>query len=424
MDHQKEISVLVLSYYMICPPISGGAKRMLYPAMHLSQEDRIHFHYMYFTFSESKSKHDHHYLQQFPLITDNTPFLVSKSFQFDEAGKPESVNKQVWWHLNRSFLKRVLEEIKKNSYDIIQIEHSDFAWLVPHIRLVCSAKIVLDCHNLEWLVYKRWLPYAEERDRQWVERSYFSLKQWEEKILPWFDALYCISPIEKKMIEEMLPGITAYYVPAGASVDDGRYDPGPQKHERPRDLLFIGSMNWFPNAHALIWFLDKVYPLIQKELPGTTLDIIGSGEPQPETLRHIQKNRNVTFWGEVEDEVPSLHQSKVFVSPIWIGAGVRLKNPTAWIARLPVVATSLSVEGLEYWDEEDILIGDTPERFAEQTIRLLRDASLRERIAERAYQSYQERYSKKQICNYWKYAYYSTVEKHLGLGGWNDYAAD
>ena len=53
MDHTKEISVLVLSYYMICPPISGGAKRMLYPAMHLSPDDHIQFHYLYFNYSEN-----------------------------------------------------------------------------------------------------------------------------------------------------------------------------------------------------------------------------------------------------------------------------------------------------------------------------------------------------------------------------------
>lgn len=412
MEHQKELSVLVLSYYMVCPPISGGAKRMLYPATHLSPDDHIHFHYMYFTYNENKAKENSDYLQQFPLITDNTPFLVSRSFQSNDSGRPKSINQQVWWYLNRNYLHRVLEEVKGDIYDIIQIEHSDFAWLIPHIRLACSAKIVLDCQNLEWLVYKRWLPYAEEKHHEWVEDSYFSLKQWEEKVLPWFDALYCISSIEKRLIEEMMPGVTAYYVPSGASVDDERYDPGPQKRERPRDLLFIGSMNWFPNAHSLIWFLDEVYPLIQKELPGTTLDIVGSGRPEPEMLRRIQKNRNVTYWGEIEDEVPILHQSKVFVSPIWIGAGVRLKNPTAWIARLPVVATSLSVEGLEYVDGEDILIGDTPEHFAAQTVRLLRDADLRERIAEQAYQTYQERYSEKQICNRWKHAYYSTVENH------------
>lgn len=412
MDHTKEISVLVLSYYMICPPISGGAKRMLYPAMHLSPDDHIHFHYLYFTYSENESKRNCNYLDQFPLVTENTPFIVPKSFQFNETGKPKFFNQQVWWYLNRNYLNRVLEEVKKDTYDIIQIEHSNFAWLIPHIRLACSAKIVLDCQNLEWLVYERWLPYAEEKDREWVEKSYSTLKQWEEKVLPWFDALYCISPIEKQAIEKTTPGVRGYYVPSGASVDDERYDPGPQKRERPRDLLFIGSMNWFPNAHALIWFLDKVFPLIQKELPGTRLDIIGSGEPQPEMLRRIQKNRYVTFLGEIEDEVPSLHQSKILISPIWIGAGVRLKNPTAWIARLPVVATSLSVEGLEYTDGEDLLIGDTPERFAEQTIRLLRDANLREQIAERAYQSYQERYSEKQVCDRWKHAYYATIENN------------
>ena len=152
---------------------------MLYPAMHLSPDDHIHFHYLYFTYSENESKRNYNYLHQFPLVTGNTPFLVPRSFQFNETGKPEFFNQQVWWYLNRNFLNRVLKEVKNNTYDIIQIEHSEFAWLAPHIRLACSAKIVLDCHNLEYLVYKRWLPYAEKKDREWVEKSYSSLKQWE-----------------------------------------------------------------------------------------------------------------------------------------------------------------------------------------------------------------------------------------------------
>ena len=112
MDHTKEISVLVLSYYMICPPISGGAKRMLYPAMHLSPDDHIHFHYLYFTYSENESKRNCNYLDQFPLVTENTPFIVPKSFQFNETGKPKFFNQQVWWYLNRNYLNRVLEEVK------------------------------------------------------------------------------------------------------------------------------------------------------------------------------------------------------------------------------------------------------------------------------------------------------------------------
>lgn len=412
MECKKEISVLVLSYYMICPPLSGGAKRMLYPAMRLSLNDGIRFHYMYFVYSESEAKHDDNYLRQFPLITKSTPFLVSKDFQFEKSGMPKFFNPQVWWYLNRNFLNQVLEEIKCNAYDIVQIEHSHFAWLVPYIRLACSAKIVLEVQNLEHLIYKRWLPYAEEEDREYIEQSYISLKKWEEKVLPWFDAFYCISPIEKQMIEKMILGATTYYVPSGASVDDKRYEQGIQKYEHSRDLLFIGSMNWFPNVQGLSWFLNEVYPLIQKELPSTTLDIIGSGEPHAELLLRIRKNRNITFWGELEDEVPFLHQSKVFISPLWIGGGVRLKNPTAWIARLPIVATSLSVEGLEYKDGNDLLIGDTPERFAEQVVRLLHDDDLREKIAEGGYQSYKINYSEKQICDKWKEAYYSTAEQN------------
>ena len=127
-------------------------------------------------------------------------------------------------------------------------------------------------------------------------------------------------------------------------------------------------------------------------------------------LKLIKSNRYITFWGTVMDERPFLHQSKVFISPIWIGAGVRLKNPTAWASMLPVVATSLSVEGLEYTVDYDVLIGDTPEEFAKKVISLLDSSQYRSEIASNAYCTYKTRYSTERLMNIWESAYRNVIE--------------
>ncbi|MFR2503911.1 MAG: glycosyltransferase family 4 protein, partial [Coprobacillus cateniformis] len=187
------------------------------------------------------------------------------------------------------------------------------------------------------------------------------------------------------------------------------YYPKAENSTKRYDLVFVGSMNWFPNTQALEWFLEKVMPLIQKKRPATRLEIIGSGKPDQHMIKVIKQNRNVTFWGEIENEKPFLHGAKVFISPIWIGAGVRLKNPTAWAAKLPVVATSISVEGLEYLPGKDLLIGDTPEDFAKQVLSVLNDPEYGKSIADRAYQTYKEIYSAERLTNIWVESYHKVL---------------
>mgnify|MGYP005756710559 CR=1 FL=1 len=402
------MKILILSNYMICPPISGGAKRFLAPVLNLKAD--IQYSFIYMSYSSDEISKNKKYLESLENVDFTQGILTSESFQWDWRNIPEGVPPIVWYTMNRNFLTAVETHLKTYNYDIIQVEHSQFAWIVPKIRSLCNnAKIVLDYHNMEWLVYERWIPYAKNPEKiQSLTKEYQTLKEWEENIFQWFDAIFCISPIEQKKIMDLTTTKT-FYVPSGAGINDEDYLP-PDNIEKEFDLFFIGSMNWYPNAQALEWFIKKVLPKIQLKYPKVKLEIAGSGQPDQEMLKLIKSNRYITFWGTVMDERPFLHQSKVFISPIWIGAGVRLKNPTAWASMLPVVATSLSVEGLEYTADYDVLIGDTPEEFAKKVISLLDSSQYRSEIASNAYCTYKTRYSTERLMNIWESAYRSVIE--------------
>ena len=408
---RKKISVLILSYYMYCPPISGGVKRMLAPVLNMDREAGIEFSIMYVVHTSKDLQQCDDYFSQLPQIDFFHGTLTNGTFQYDYEFNPDNFPKQIWFTLNKNFLDSVLKEVSKKNYDIIQVENTQLSWVVPKLRLVTEAKIILDCQNLEWLIYERWLPYAKPADCDMVNESHRQLMNWEKTVYGWYDDIFCISPVEKKIVENIASDVNVHYVPSGAGVNDDEYIPK-NIDKKPYDLIFVGSMAWFPTTDALTWLLTDVMPIVWKKRPKTKLEVIGSDKPDKDIAKLLYLNKRITFWGAVHNEVPFLHKSKIFVSPIRIGAGVRLKNPTAWVAHLPLVATSLSVEGLECSDGFDVLIGDTPEIFAAHILNLLDNPVLRESLAKNAYETYEKKYSTKRLMEIWKEAYYSVMDKN------------
>lgn len=142
----------------------------------------------------------------------------------------------------------------------------------------------------------------------------------------------------------------------------------------------------------MVWFLEKVYPLILKNVSDTQLLITGdhAGLPLPNTT-------NVHLTGHVEDIKSLIASCDVSIVPIWSGGGTRLKILEAMALETPVVSTSKGAEGLLAVDGNSILIADEAERFASQVIRLLQDRQFSQQLASNALQLVKERYDWAQV---------------------------
>ena len=106
----------------------------------------------------------------------------------------------------------------------------------------------------------------------------------------------------------------------------------------------------------------------------------------------LPPTRNVTLTGYVDDVRPLVARAWCSVVPLRIGGGTRLKILEAMALGTPVVATSKGAEGLDVRDGEHLLIADEPAAFAEQVVRLLRDADLRAALAANSRRLVAERY--------------------------------
>jgi glycosyltransferase involved in cell wall biosynthesis len=147
-------------------------------------------------------------------------------------------------------------------------------------------------------------------------------------------------------------------------------------------LLFLGSYNYKPNVDAAEFLIQKIWPLIHRELPKATLTVAGSPSDSIPSFRAGIKG--VRFTGFVEDLDSLYRQSRVVCVPILSGGGTRVKIIEAAAYGKPIVSTNIGAEGLQMRDDHDIVIRDDPELFAEACIKLLKDLETCHRLGSAA----------------------------------------
>ena len=145
-----------------------------------------------------------------------------------------------------------------------------------------------------------------------------------------------------------------------------------------RDFLFIGSFQHPPNVDAVLFFMREVYPLLQAQLSRANFYIIGDKAP-PEVIAFASEHVIVT--GLQPNVQPYFDSVKLSIAPLRYGAGVKGKINQSMGLGVPVVATSIAVEGMDLVNREDVLIADTPEHFAHAMVDLYENEELWTRIS-------------------------------------------
>jgi glycosyltransferase involved in cell wall biosynthesis len=143
-------------------------------------------------------------------------------------------------------------------------------------------------------------------------------------------------------------------------------------------LIFIGSLDWPPNVDAAQRLALRIWPLARRHLPEARLVI--AGRSPPPRIRSLACER-IVVTGRVDSVAPVLRQARASAIPLRAGSGTRIKILEAWAASVPVVANSLAAEGLDYVNQENLLLAETDEEFAASIIRIWEDPVLAARLA-------------------------------------------
>jgi hypothetical protein len=119
------------------------------------------------------------------------------------------------------------------------------------------------------------------------------------------------------------------------------------------NLVFTGSMDWLPNEDAIRWFTEEILPLVKREIPQVSLTVVGRN-PFPSLVELSKKDESIIVTGRVPDVRPFMEKASVYIVPIRIGGGTRLKIYEAMAMELPMVSTKIGAEGLPVRDGEEI----------------------------------------------------------------------
>jgi glycosyltransferase involved in cell wall biosynthesis len=168
----------------------------------------------------------------------------------------------------------------------------------------------------------------------------------------------------------------------------------------------------------MMYFCNEIFPLIVAKVQGVRLTIIGSSVTQ--AIKDLERD-GVQVIGFVPDVEPYLDSSYVSIAPLRYGGGMKRKIGDAMAHGLPVVTTSIGIEGFGLTPFANVLVGDTPQDFAKMTCDLLREASLYERIRRSGWSFMKERFSQQAVAERVD-AIFSHLtdfpEKHLGIGSY------
>jgi glycosyltransferase involved in cell wall biosynthesis len=232
---------------------------------------------------------------------------------------------------------------------------------------------VLFQHNVESSLWRRQAKY----DPNLVKRLVFKLEaakmtRYEARTVARFDHVIAVSEVDKKLMSGMTDPARISVVPTGVDVDQYQQAAGPSA-TAPR-VLFLGSMDWEANIDGVDYFCRESWPKIKAAVPDATFSIVGRNPP-PRIQRLAAPDIEVTGW--VASTLEPLRAAAVFVVPLRIGGGTRLKIYEAMAMRKAVVSTTIGAEGLDVTDGHDIRLADDPDSFAQRVIELLRDQTLR-----------------------------------------------
>ena len=138
-------------------------------------------------------------------------------------------------------------------------------------------------------------------------------------------------------------------------------------NSKVENILFLGTMSWFPNEQGILWFIKNVWDDIKESIPNAKLYVVGSN-PSKEILAYSSSNIIVTGYVNSVDEY--IEKCDVCVVPLFIGGGMRVKILECMAKGIPCVSTTIEAEGIEYTNNHDIMIADTSKEFVSSLQRL------------------------------------------------------
>ena len=271
------------------------------------------------------------------------------------------------------------------------------AFDLVHLDTIALAQYAGDCggipltlahHNVESQLMAR----RAERERGFAQRWYVRsqaerLRRLEARVCRDFVNIM-VSDADAETLRGICPDAHTCVVSNGVDTEYFR----PRSGQETPLLVFTGGMGMFANRDAVHWFIDEIWPLVRVQVPEARFAAIGKF-PSQHARESAARDPSIEVPGFVDDIRPVVARAAIYVVPMRVGGGTRLKVLDAMAQGKAIVSTTLGAEGIDATAGEHFELADDPASFAACVVKLLRDPTERARLGAAARKRIEEKYA-------------------------------
>ena len=268
---------------------------------------------------------------------------------------------------SKAFEQKLIELLKKEVFDIIQLESVYLFSYFEVIKQHSNAKIIFRTHNIEHQLILQRASDSSFLKHQYLKLQANRLKKEECFLAKNCDGIVAISQQEADFFQPYSKTNKIIHIPTGIAVQENEFAP-------KTEFFHIGAMDWQPNKEGIEWFLKNVW----KDFPEKT-QLHLAGKSLSESIHHDYEN--VINHREVKQAAKFMQAHGIMVVPLFSGSGIRIKIIEAGALGIPIIATKKAVEGIEITKDVDYLEANTQEEFTSSMKLLLKDVDLQEKLS-------------------------------------------
>jgi polysaccharide biosynthesis protein PslH len=387
------MKILQMCHKPPCPPKDGGCIAMNNLTQGLIQAGcevkvlSIHTH-----------KHDFEpqhlnktYLQQTAIESVFVDTRINLVDAFSNLITQDSYN--ISRFFSADYDKKLRAVLQAGQYDVILLESLFMTPYIDTIRRFSKAQIILRSHNLEYIIWDR----VAQGSRNPAKKTYLKLlakqlKDYELNVFKNVDGIVAISSTDAKKYRQLGYSGKLVTIPFGIDIEKIEF----REYTASNNIFHLGSMDWTPNIEGVEWFLSEVWPAVYSK--NTEINLWLAGREMPSEFR-LRKDANLHVLGAVNDAYSFMHEKGIMIVPLLSAGGIRVKIIEGMALGVPVISTSIGAEGIDYNDQKDIIIANTPKEFALAIEKLTSNPELSRMIAASARKLVENQFDNKLLTN-------------------------
>ncbi len=295
--------------------------------------------------------------------------------------------------------------------DLVVIDFPHATVLAPERFDIAS---VMFTHNVEAEIFERHTEVTSGLLRLVWKNQAKKMRVFEGDSLRRYDSVIAVSARDGEALRKAYDLKTIEVIDTGVDLDFFAFNPleaAPPLTADNGTIIFAGTMSWPANIDGIGFMMDEVWPLVLKARPNAKAVIVGRNPPKALIDKAAERGLDWTFPGFVDDIRPYVAGSHVYVIPLRVGSGTRIKAFEAIAMGRPVVSTRIGIEGLDIAHEEHFLAADTAEDFAAAILRLLDDPALNAALSKAARKQVEDRFSWSHVAREFEAICLRTLER-------------